>query len=148
MARKRFHSDGPRGVAEAVLEGGSGIEGAEWPVLSLSFMVSCRKSGLSVPKKLLAENTSSLFGVGVGNPKICQNMGFKAFHLKGLLISQVIITQNVQKAMHDEMGEMISEGHPLFFCFPDQSFTRERDIAQNANHRVKWFYLRKTQHIG
>ena len=89
-----------------------------------------------------------LIGVGVVYAQTRQYLGFEALHLKGLGLIDMIISQYMQKAMHDQMAKVISKTLAQIISFTHQRFTRHGDIAQNPHHRAKRLDLRKAQHIG
>jgi hypothetical protein len=107
--------------------------GAEWPVLSLSFMVCRRQKRLVDPYAGNAELwASASIGIGVRNPKVCQYLCFEALHFESFFVSQVIIAQNMEKSMHHKVTEVICERNALFNRFPFQRFARKGNVAQNA----------------
>ena len=48
-------------------------------------------------------------GIGVGNVELRQDVALMPLHVVGLVVGQVIVSQQVQKAMHDEMDEVMVE---------------------------------------
>ena len=90
---------------------------------------------------------TGLFGIGIGNAEPGQYLGFETFHFQGLVLFEMIIAQNVQKAMHNQMGEMIFKAGALFFGLAHKRFPRQRDVAQNADDRLEGLYLGEAQHV-
>src|SRR5690606_5920627 len=87
-------------------------------------------------------------GVGILDPELRQYLGFETLHLKGLVILDVIIPQNVQESMHHEMGEMMVEGFAEVPGLALDGFAGQRNVTENAENRRERLDLRKGKHVG
>ena len=91
---------------------------------------------------------SALIGIGVVYPQCGQYLGFKALHLKGLCVSDVIIAQNMEETVHHQMGEMVLKTLAQFERLALESLAGERNVTQDPNDRAEGFDLGEAQHIG
>ncbi len=73
-----------------------------------------------------------------------------AFHLLGLIFRLMIVTQKVQKSMHNQMGEMIFERFAFFECFALNRFPCNDDVTKHWSRLLASLYRvsGKRQNIG
>jgi len=58
-----------------------------------------------------------------------QNLTFEAFHCRGVSFAFVIVTQQMQKAVHGQMRQMVRERFAFLARFGRDSFIGEHKIA-------------------
>src|SRR5690606_37695420 len=76
-------------------------------------------------------------GVRIGDAEPRQNADFETFHLLGLAVGLVIITEKMQHPMHDEMGEVVGQGLAFLFRLPPRGLEGDDDIA-DMGCRGQW----------
>ena len=89
----------------------------------------------------------SILGVGIRHPEGGQNLGLESFHGKGLVVVDVIIAEQVQKAMHHQMGEMVLEADPLLRRLPLERLAGKDDVAQQPGNRAERLDLGETEDV-
>jgi hypothetical protein len=68
--------------------------------------------------------------------------------LKGLILFDVVIAQQMQESVDHEMGKMSFKRDAHFGRLALQRLAGEGDVADEAGERREWLDLRETQHIG
>src|SRR5215471_1985213 len=93
------------------------------------------------------------FCIGVGNPELRENVRLQNFHRFGVVVRLVIVANQMQKAVHREMAQVVSERLVRLAGFPAYGLIGDRDVAEHPRGIVRssrggCLRDRKRQHIG
>lgn len=67
--------------------------------------------------------------IGVGDGEAAQNFALEALHCRGLSFAVVIVTQQMQEAVHGQMRQMVRERLTLPARLRGDGFMGEHDVA-------------------
>jgi hypothetical protein len=71
--------------------------------------------------------------IGIGDGKPAQNLALEAFHCGGVFLALVIVTQQMQEAMHGEVRQMVRKRFAFLARFRGDSFMSEHNIADERS---------------
>src|SRR5882757_10025860 len=70
--------------------------------------------------------------IRIGNAELGENLAFEAFHRVGVGVVLVIVADQMQKAVHGEMTEVMIERLCFFIRLFPRRLVGDRDIAEHA----------------
>ena len=93
--------------------------------------------------------SADAFGIWIGDADLGQNFAFEPLHRLRLAILDVIVPQQVEKAMHCKMRDMIADRLAKLASFADDGLASHRNVTKRYR-RIPQERLgaRERQHIG
>src|SRR3954468_11619693 len=91
--------------------------------------------------------------VGVGNAELRQDRALESFHRLGIIVVFVVVADQMQKAMHGQMAEMVVERFLFVVGLAAGGLIGDRNVAEHARgivcrSRAGGLQRRKRQHVG
>ena len=73
--------------------------------------------------------------IGAGNPEPAENRAFERLHRLGFGRPDMVVADQMQKAMHQKMGDVIAQRLSCLGGFPRGGLERDDDIAEERRSR-------------